>query len=185
MKYAGIDYGSKIAGTTCIAYIESKSVKVLQSEKNKDADQFIKDNLNNLGINSVFIDAPLTLPGVYATIEGYDDYFYREGDKICGAMSPMFLGGLTARAMKLKNELPFIFFQETYPSQLMKVLNIDLKKIDFSEAIKTLGKILNLKMPTIKNKHQFDSICALVSHYRYCNGKHISFGHKIEGTIIV
>ena len=100
----GIDYGSKLAGTTVLAYTEGEEIKILQSQKKQDADQFI---LNFLKISSpelVGIDAPLSLPGAFRALN--NEFFYREADKELNAMSPMFLGGLTARAMKLSASIP-------------------------------------------------------------------------------
>lgn len=101
----GIDYGSKMAGTTVVAFMVEGQVNFRTSEKKRDADVMILSLVEELKPNLVAIDAPLSLPGVYTGLSGYTDYFYRECDRLTGAMSPMFLGGLTARAMKLAARL--------------------------------------------------------------------------------
>ena len=97
--HIGIDYGAKLAGTTAICFEQSGQLKIWQSEKKKDADKFVQESIKQLQPTTVFIDAPLSLPLAYFG-EG-ENYFYRECDKILKGMSPMFLGGLTARAMRL------------------------------------------------------------------------------------
>ena len=105
MKHIGIDYGSKMAGTTVIAYLKSGKLHFAQSQKKKDADLFVENWVAQHQPRAIFLDAPLSLPGVYTEPEAYDDYFYRAGDRLLRAMSPMFLGGLTARAMRLSRRL--------------------------------------------------------------------------------
>ena len=101
MIWAGIDYGSKLAGTTCIAWMKEGQLKIIQSAKNQDADEWIITQLDNESIDQIFMDAPLSLPPAFHDPLS-DEFFYRAADRELKAMSPMFLGGLTARAMRLK-----------------------------------------------------------------------------------
>lgn len=89
--HLGIDYGSKLAGTTAICYQEGDALTIIQSEKKQDADRFINDTVESLKPEQIFIDAPLSLPAAY--FGNGDDYFYRDCDRQLKAMSPMFLGG--------------------------------------------------------------------------------------------
>lgn len=158
----GIDYGSKMAGTTVIAYTQENEVHLMCSEKKQDADQMIMDFVSEHQIDFVGIDAPLSLPKVY-TGKG-EDYFYRECDKSLQAMSPMFLGGLTARAMKLNAQVD-LDLKEVYPGALAREL--DLKEFDYK------GKNPNYQMMLERlnwnylikelpnNSHQMDAILAL------------------------
>lgn len=73
MSHLGIDYGSKMAGTTAIAYLDNGEIKVILSQKNKDADAFIIATTEQLKPNSIFIDAPLSLPLAY--FRQGDNYF--------------------------------------------------------------------------------------------------------------
>ena len=127
----GIDYGAKMAGTTVIARMyEHNKVDFHASIKNQDADQFVAGFIsNNEDIWLAYIDAPLSLPRVYSQDVPDGNYFYREADKATGAMSPMFLGGLTARAMRLSVELTKLGVKvvETYPSKLADVLKLKEK----------------------------------------------------------
>ena len=188
----GIDYGSKMAGTTVITYDEGNLLRQRSSLKNKDADQFILQAIQDLKPTSVFIDAPLSLPKAYFG-KGHD-YFYREADKKLKAMSPMFLGGLTARAMKLKSELVAsgneVF--ETYPGALVRS-NSELSSVYDKKAKKPnaalLGQIRNL-LGTFKiessltNMHQIDSILAWYSGLRFAESRCQIVGNKEEGIII-
>lgn len=56
----GIDYGSKMAGTTVVALMRKHDeVELIQSQKNQDADKMILDLVNSLkDVWLVFIDAP-------------------------------------------------------------------------------------------------------------------------------
>jgi predicted nuclease with RNAse H fold len=113
-KIVGIDYGAKLAGTTVAAWNENGSLHWKCSGKKQDADKWLEEKLLQLRPDLIFMDAPLSLPGVYSG-QG-TDYFYREGDRALGAMSPMFLGGLTARAMQLKANLTEEGFQILKPT---------------------------------------------------------------------
>ena len=101
----GVDYGSKLAGTTVIAYNMGDGIRLERSKKNQDADQMIIDFVAEYNPQVIGIDAPLSLPGVYTGLVGFEDYHYRACDKALKAMSPMFLGGLTARAMNSGHQL--------------------------------------------------------------------------------
>ncbi|MFY8020692.1 MAG: hypothetical protein ACOVP1_05820, partial [Bacteroidia bacterium] len=47
IKIAGIDYGSKLAGTTAIAMLDEKrNFSFIQSQKNEDADEMILQMLH-------------------------------------------------------------------------------------------------------------------------------------------
>ena len=120
-------------------------------------------------------------------------FFYREGDRIIGAMSPMFLGGLTARAMKLKTtfEKTGISFFEAYPGGLAKELNIKEKgyKKDSEQLIpltEFISKNFDLKLEKHpSNWHQFDSLLAFVIGIRFNANQALFFGNEEEGGIWV
>lgn len=192
----GIDYGSKLAGTTVIASLyEHNKVAFYSSEKKQDADQFILDYVKeNKHIWLIFLDAPLSLPLVYQKEEEHENYFYRACDLETKAMSPLFLGGLTARAMKLKRELNLLGVKvvETYPSQLADILQI--KELGYKKETEGLTKIIKIiskesKLEVleeeVKNWHFVDAFLCLFSAKRHETGKSIVFGNSEEGQIIV
>lgn len=189
--HLGIDYGAKLAGTTAICYEKTGMLVIQQSEEKKDADKFIQKIVHELQPSTIFIDAPLSLPLAYFG-EG-DNYFYRACDKELQAMSPMFLGGLTARAIKLSK--PFeeegISFFETYPSQIVKHYLTETEgykkqKIYLAAFLKVLEKKLPYRLATLPtNWHQVDSILAWWTGWRYKNGAIKIYGDKKEGLIYV
>jgi hypothetical protein len=96
------------------------------------------------------------------------------------------LGGLTARAIQLKDQFSHIPFYEVYPSYLSKKIGVAYDKMD----IKTFHKIVssylpNIKIPKIENKHQFDSLLCLLSGVRHSSKQHLIFGDLNEGAIII
>lgn len=185
--FAGIDYGAKLAGTSVIAVCKDQNIILLQSKKNEDADAFLTGIIEDYQIKSIFIDAPLSLPQAYTSPDIQNDFFFRACDKDCNAMSPMFLGGLTARAMKLKHELKSACFYETYPTQLLKILQIDLKSLGLKQTYYQLKSHFQAYalLDEIENKHQLDALCALLSHHRHNLQLSVSYGNEKEGIIIV
>lgn len=187
----GIDFGAKMAGTTAVAFLEEGKLVVLQSEKGKDADHWLDELLSNLPPSLICLDAPLSLPMAYfETNGGRQDYFYREADKRAMAMSPMFLGGLTARAMRLKAQCSKHNFYETYPKMLANELNLKALgyKTQFehlSPCWETLSKHFNVASLDSKpsNWHQFDAILALYTAHRIIQGNAQQLGEKEEGLI--
>lgn len=188
MMIIGIDYGSKLAGTTVIAYDLGQGICLERSHKKQDADQMIIDFVKDNKVDVVGIDAPLSLPGVYTKLKGFEDYHYRVCDRELKAMSPMFLGGLTARAMKLKKDLEEMNVQvfETYPVMTGKnLLLVDFgyrtKNPDYSAMITALEKFGIRLAPQTKiiASHDLDSILALHSVLRIGE----SSGNPSEGLI--
>ncbi len=188
----GIDYGSKLAGTTVITYNRNGELYQRSSKKKEDADQVIIDAVEELKPSSIYIDAPLSLPAAY--FDKGKDYFYRRADKELKAMSPMFLGGLTARAMKLKASITSqdIAIHEVYPGALvrsMPALNEHYDKKNHSN-LETLTKIIESLLgdihiaASVTNLHQIDSILAWYSGFRHQKGMAVEVGHRDEGVII-
>lgn len=185
-----------MAGTTVIARMyEHNKVDFFASAKNKDADQFITNFITgNEDVWLAYIDAPLSLPKVYSKGDADGGYFYRDADKETGAMSPMFLGGLTARAMKLSAELTKagVKVVETYPSKLADVLKLKEKdykkdKSQISVLCEELKEISGFIFDNkhVKTWHHFDALLCLFSAKRYEMQAAMVFGNPDEGTITV
>jgi len=189
MKWIGVDYGSKVAGTTAIYYLKNDHLNCIQSEKKKDADQMLLEFIVKNKVENIFIDAPLSLPGAFTGKS--EEYFYRKCDKETKAMSPMFLGGLTARAIKLKDSLPHVKFYETYPAYLIKKIlqweedYMKKEKLN-SKIIKRFESIMPYKLKhKPENWHQLDALACWYSGYRYFNGDAVEIGDILEGVIVV
>jgi predicted nuclease with RNAse H fold len=192
----GIDYGSKLAGTTvvCACQADALRVQVWQSAPKQDADAFLKDWLEVHRPVLAFIDAPLSLPKLYKQMEpsAEGDFFYRQGDRALGAMSPLFLGGLTARAMRLQAlvRAQGIVFHETYPAQQAMRLGLDaLAYKKDSKAIPAVLEAILQETPfaidkeDFDNWHRIDALLALTGAYRYAQGQAKAYGEAAEGQI--
>ena len=193
-RILGIDYGNRYSGTTVICYNSYHQVKFLESSKNSDADAFILNEVAHLKPDLTMIDAPLSLPGVYILGNGYNDRFFRICDRELKAMSPMFIGGLTARAMSVKEELLRRRFRiiETHPRKLVELMNLPMelyKKSNkdlpvFTEFLKfSLG--LNISTSQISSWHRLDALLAFLSGLRYLNKDVERYGKKEEGLVYV
>jgi uncharacterized protein len=192
---AGLDYGSKLAGTSVLALLQPEgSVELFCSTPKRDADAFLMQLLVQHGPRRVFIDAPLSLPGVYQKLPDYSDFFYRKADRTLGAMSPLFLGGLTARAMQLQDKMmPHkIQFLETYPAGWVRFFGADLagyraKGGDpelFCENITHQLPFLT-RLSACTTWHHVDALISLLSGLRYENQIHSIFGAAQEGEIVI
>lgn len=194
-QFVGVDYGSKLAGTTAAAFETEGQLKIKQSQRGQSADEWLWQLVSSLQPKVVYIDAPLTLPKVYAqgVYSSDSEYFYRACDREVQAMSPMFIGGLTARAIQLRARLSEagIAVLETYPSQLAKLLLNHLAEYKksltalplFTDALQGFLPVPLHQPPA--NWHQFDSLLAWYSGYRHSQGQSILYGDAKEGRIIV
>ena len=186
----GIDYGSKLAGTTVIAFEKEGNLELVCSDKKQDVDQMILDFVEAYEPSLIGIDAPLSLPGVYTQKEAFDDYFYRSCDKELSAMSPMFLGGLTARAMKLKATIgDKSELIEVYPAMAARSLN--LERFNYKKKDVEYNKLLNELAPYLPNStdieittsHQMDALLALCIVKKHIQGNASTAGLIQEGLI--
>ncbi len=191
MKICGVDYGSKMAGTTVICYYDTTTHQLFleSSEKKKDADAFLKKSIETHQPSYVFIDAPLSLPLVYQNRPGYTNFFFRKVDQEVQGMSPLFLGGLTARAMKLAYDLKPLPFYETYPAAQSKRLH--LKALGYKTKVAQIDPVLaeinqhypEFTLPPIKNWHEVDALLALIGAYRFWKSEHQVLGDAEEGQV--
>lgn len=187
--HLGIDYGAKLSGNTVVCLEQNKKLQFIQCEKKKDADQFLARVFNDLSIKQIFFDAPLSLPAAY--FGKGDNFHYRLCDQETSAMSPMFLGGLTARAMKLKSEFSELEFHETYPSYFVKKLlnspsSYDKKSKNLSDFTDLLSKTFNVKFDKApENWHQIDAAICWISGKRYNNQEQMTVGRASEGVIVI
>lgn len=193
----GIDYGSKYTGNTVISILQNEEeILFMQVDKNVDADEFILNAAKHFKPHIIFLDCPLSLPGIYTKVSGCTNYHFREADRELKAMSPMFLGGMVARAMELKDKLVALDCTviETYP----KVLALQLKlkphgykgsSIGLADCkqwmIKQLKDEYKVNLIDIKTWHHFDALLALLSAIRHEQGKSVSYGINEEGLIVV
>lgn len=192
----GIDYGSKLSGNTVIAVLQGQSILFLAVEPKVDADAFVLNAAEHFKPIQIFLDAPLSLPGVYRQMSGFSNYHFRRADQECRAMSPMFLGGLAARAMELKGKLEAkgstVF--ETYPRLMANRCELsDFGYKSSKSAIRECGfrlrsclqKSIHLDLKELKTWHHVDALLALMSAMAYQCGKNEVYGDPEEGQIFV
>lgn len=190
-----IDFGSKLAGTTVVVSGVPASATPLTftaSAKKQDADAMITDMLGQYGTAHVFLDAPLSLPGVYRQLPGFDDFHLRRGDRQLAAMSPMFLGGLTARAMRLAANNPHCTWHETYPAAQAK--RLALPKDQYKKAADALPTLTARLADLIESPfdtaqvstwHHFDALLAWLAAERHARDEAEAYGDEAEGVIII
>lgn len=192
----GIDFGSKRSGNTVIAAFRSLRVDFLDTEKGVDADGFIMKAVEHYKPDIMFIDAPLSLPGRYRNLPGCESYNFRHADVALKAMSPMFLGGLTARAIAIKDqcEAKGIEVCETYPKA--QATKYNLKKMGYkgnqlalklcAESVAdSIHSDIRLCTKEITTWHHLDALLALVSAMSFVQGHGQVFGKLEEGLIHV
>lgn len=181
--HAGVDFGSRMAGTTAIAWVEEGKLEVRISAKKQDADRFLEDYLTRLSPELVCIDAPLSLPAAYGG--SGEDFMFRHADRELGAMSPLFLGGLTARAMRLQHRQPRISFLESYPAQVVRIMKLDTcYKEDLGCFLGQLQEILPFSINQAPSTwHEADALLAWYTGWRYKQGLAQSWGDPSEGLI--
>jgi len=194
-QWVGIDYGAKLAGTSVVCLNSETGFRFFISPPKKDADEFIHQVVAQIKPKRIFLDAPLGLPIRYQTKtkNETDSYFYRKCDEETGAMSPLFLGGLTARAIQLKDRLENqnIAVFETYPGYLARL--IELGTFHYKKELSNIASCYHAmdseypkpELDQLINWHVFDSWLAWLSGWRYAQNIHLTFGESAEGLIIV
>ncbi len=109
-------------------------------------------------------------------------------------MSPMFLGGLTARAMKLQEGLinQQHEVREVYPGGLARQLQLaDWHYKKQKSHLPTFLQHFQTLLPfpinpdSIDSWHQVDALLALFTAYRFQEQEHQTFGDPKEGQIII
>lgn len=183
--HIGIDFGAKRSGKTAACFRLDGEWFLEQSIKDTDADAFVQALVQTRDFRHIFMDAPMSLPSVY-TGGGGDDYFYRSADREAAAMSPMFLGGLTARAMQLKDTWTDqgrrVF--EAYPAGLVRELGLkDSYKKNLPHFTALLRENTELNLPEPGNWHQADAILAWLTGERVLAGRNVTLGDPAEGLI--
>ncbi len=192
MRYAGVDYGNKISGTTVLVYVLNNQILFSQCEKKKDADVFLMTELVRLNCTHIFIDAPLSLPGALNNPATTDDYFFRPCDRELKAMSPMFIGGLTARAIQLRHRLEKwgAALYEVHPSSFARHNNF--AAIGYKETVKNIPAVMNALVPflapfelkdNLTNWHQVDALMCFIIGKKYFNNSVSSAGSIEQGII--
>jgi uncharacterized protein len=186
--FLGIDFGAQQAGTTVICFRERGLFRFERSTKGEDADTWLEDMIRRLRPAAVYMDAPLSLPGAY--FGNGTDWFYRHADRLARGMSPMFLGGLTARAMRLSERWRSqgIAVHEAYPAALVRTewdfLRITPGRAIPPHKIRLMAGMFMLPPPSPKDRHEADAwLCWLIG-LRHQSGQAHVIGEASEGVIL-
>ena len=190
IRFAGVDFGAKLAGTTAITWNSGNEIITRLCPKGIDADNWLEDQIAEIGVSLICIDAPLSLPAAY--FGNGSDFSYREADRQLKAMSPMFLEGLTSRAMKFASSAAArqLDVLEVYPAALVRhlpELHANYQKKE-RETIQPFLTVLQSLLPCQVNSkpttyHEIDSILCWFSGYRYQLGLALPNGNPDEGII--
>lgn len=189
MDLVGIDFGAKNAGTTVICHRERGLFLFQRCTKGEDADAWLEARILAMAPQAVYIDAPLSLPGAY--YGRGDDHFFRRADRLAGGMSPMFLGGLTARAIRLAQRwrAQGMDVYEVYPAGLVRqewdYLKIPSGKTIPRHKLRLMAGLFTLPPPEPRDRHEADAWLCWLSGHRHRNGQALKLGDEQEGTIIV
>jgi predicted nuclease with RNAse H fold len=189
MDHIGIDFGARTAGTTVICHRERGLFHFQRCAKGDDGDAWLNATVISMAPEAVYIDAPLSLPGAY--FGKGDDHFFRRADRLAGGMSPMFLGGLTARAIRITEHWRSlgINVHEVYPAALIRQ-EWDYLKIQSGRAVpphklRLMAGMFALPPPAPKDRHETDAwLCWLSGHRHQC-GSAKALGEAEEGVILV
>lgn len=192
----GIDLGSRMSGNTVLSIFDHGRVHFMRVDKNVCADTFSLNAVQHYRPQHVFLDAPLSLPGIYRGIKGCKDYHFRKADRELKAMSPMFLGGLTARAIELSDKMrkDGIPVFETYPrimarKQGLEALGYKKMKSSLKTCQDQLRAQLNPKIQMepreMESWHHVDAFLAMLSALAFAAGAHEVYGDEKEGLIHV
>ncbi|TVR79848.1 MAG: DUF429 domain-containing protein [Saprospirales bacterium] len=185
----GLDFGANKSGNTAIAISNGSAIEFHQSKAKESADDWLATMVTRFPPEIIAIDAPLSLPAGWCG--GTGDLFYRECDQKLKAMSPLFLGGLTARAVKFSRRLRHrgVEVIESYPKGFVN----HLLDGQYPEPEGDLNPVLSMLPGNIKlrltsqpsNEHQMDALICLVVAYRFSQRQTIRFGKYGEGIIHV
>lgn len=107
-------------------------------------------------------------------------------------MSPMFLGGLTAKALRLKDLISrqSISVLETYPkalvhtNELLKEVYLKKNHDTLTQFNECLQKHIDFSIEELSNWHQVDAVLAWWSGQRFSKNKAVTAGNENEGQII-
>lgn len=186
----GIDYGSNLAGNTVVCFgNQSGELKIERSCKKKNTDEWLLKFFQEINPQIIGIDAPLSIPLALreSNPTSNQNFFFRQCDIDTKAMSPMFLGGLTARAMALKSKVNGKTWLEVYPAGLVDIMELKHYKKDISKCLSEISCHFPLQINTsaITDWHALDSVLAYISTERFLQNKHLTFGNASEGLIVV
>lgn len=186
--FVGIDLGARSSGNTAVCHRSRGLFRFARSAKGADGDAWLEEHIARLAPAVIYMDAPLSLPGAYFG-RGHD-HFFRLADQQAGGMSPMFLGGLTARAIRLAEgwRKQGIRVHEAYPAALIRnsweFLHIASGRAIPRHKLRLMAGMCMLPPPEPADRHEADAwLCWVIGH-RHQRGEATLFGVPEEGVIL-
>lgn len=186
--HVGIDFGARSSGNTVVCVHQKGLFRFHRSTKDADGDAWLQHCIADLCPQAIYIDAPLSLPGAY--LGKGSDHFFRVADRQAGGMSPMFLGGLTARAMALASgwRRAGIEVYEAYPAALIRHawenLGIRAGATIPASKLRIMAGMVLLPPPEPADRHEADAwLCWVIGH-RHQRGEAKAYGTTEEGMIL-
>lgn len=188
--HLGVDFGAKMSGKTVVSFVDNNQLYIECVGNKVDADRWLTEIIAKLKPEKVYIDAPLSLPAAYYGKDG--SFHFREADKQLEAMSPMFLGGLTARAMQLKKYFSQkgIMFFEVYPAAYVRNNAFiqahyhKKEKIISKELLSIIQRLIKYPIMDLpKDYHMIDSLFAWIIGQNHIDGIAAQAGTIEEGFI--
>ncbi|MEM8628668.1 MAG: hypothetical protein AAGF04_01125 [Chlamydiota bacterium] len=185
--WIGVDFGAKTRASTALTSSRGDQISAVLCPLKGDVDAWLYAHIKKIRAAHVFLDAPLSLPRIYFDpADLHSSHHFRQVDRDLGAMSPLFLGGLTARAIALKASLEKIGVAcyETYPAATLKK-RFPGQSVD--EALSYIERDTKRSITDLQrlNSHEKDSILAWYAGYCYFFREPLVFGRKEEGMIVV
>lgn len=187
-EHVGIDFGARSAGNTVVCVQHGELFRFHRCAKGADSDAWLREMIQQLAPRSIYIDAPLTLPAAY--FNKGSDHFFRVADHRSGSMSPMFLGGLTARAIALAKYWrgSGIAVHEAYPAALIRhaweSLKVEPRKAIPKSKLRIMAGMLLVPPPDPTDRHEADAWLCWVIGQRHRLGTAQVFGNPDEGLIL-
>jgi predicted nuclease with RNAse H fold len=187
-RFIGIDLGARSSGNTVVCRRERGLFVFERPLQGNDGDAWLEERITDLRPDAIYIDAPLSLPGAYFGRGA--DHFFRAADLQARGMSPMFLGGLTARAIRFAQRWrdAGIAVHEVYPAALIRQawehLHIAPGKAIPRHKLRLMAGMCSLPPPSPADRHEADAwLCWVIGH-RHRAGKAKVFGAPDEGLIL-
>ncbi len=187
----GIDYGSKLAGTTVIAMGDHpERLRFFCSCKNADADTFIGQLIQELRPSLIGIDAPLSLPLVYQQPDLSEASFLQTGRQSDQCHVSNVFRGTNCQSYAAQSIFSSVDWIEVYPGGLVKIAQLEGYSKKDKSLIPAFIGMLKAKYgisvdQEVKTWHEVDAMLAWFASYRYLHGHAIAYGNPAEGLIFV
>ncbi|MCH8555192.1 MAG: hypothetical protein LAT76_08545 [Schleiferiaceae bacterium] len=194
--WAGVSLGGKYTGDSALAIYSNGQILIVQPDEGVDSDAFSTQVIEQFAPEIITIDAPITIPGALTKTSGCFDYHFRQADKECGCISPMIIGGRTARAIELKSVWEKLGKEVYETSPRLLARDFGLREMGYRKTglhLRNCAALLkasfnpdiNLAERDISNWTRLDALLALMTAMKIETKTATSIGNPEEGLIWV